>query len=207
MDIPGPLLTEARINTWLALHGFEENGDQTSLCRDRAAHRPSGSTGATAPKRAWVRDHSILLTWNGDWGIFTQRISHTGSPDDVAARLREHPDMQELLADFRQFLKERQETLNVPVQYAFSFEVSPERLLQQEVRVHTHLVLMHRTHQRRRDRFGGITIRRQEDFSFRGCPPVLSTASASRIHVRASWGMSFFTSWCRRSEAFLWRAP
>ena len=25
VDIPGPLLTEARINTWLALHGFEED--------------------------------------------------------------------------------------------------------------------------------------------------------------------------------------
>jgi len=132
------------------------------------------------------------MTWNGDWGIFTEKISCTGGPDVVVGRVREHPDMQVLITEFRRFVLDQQERLNVPVHWAFAFEVSGQALDEQSVRVHLHLVLMHRTHQRGKTRVSGITIPHQTDFAFRGCPPVLSTAAASRIHTRASWGMAFF---------------
>ena len=193
VNIQGHVLSSDRIDQWLALHGYDPAGAQMPQHPSRPAHRPSGKSSPAneGSSKPWVKDHCCLMTWNGDWGIFTQKISCSGGPDVVARRLREHPDMQSLITDFRRFVHGREEVLNVPVHWAFAFEVSGQALAEQSVRVHLHLVLMHRTHQRKSHAYG-LIIPRQTDFDFRGCLPVLSTAAASRIHSRASWGMAFF---------------
>ena len=192
VDMQGPLLSSERVDLWLALHGYDLPELQMPQHPSRPAHRPPGRSQDRRSTKAWVKDHCVLMTWNGDWGIFTEKISCSGGPDVVARRVREHPDMQVLITDFRRFLMSRQEVLNVPVHWAFAFEVSGQALAKRCVRVHLHLVLMHRTHQLGKIRASGFTIPRQTDFAFRGCPPVLSTAAASCFHARANWGMAFF---------------
>ena len=131
-----------------------------------------------------------MLTWNGDWGVFTGKVSAAGTPDEVAARVREHADMKALLVDFRQFVRRQVEQLNVSVQWAFACEVSPSVLLSEgSVRVHTHLVLVQDGGNRMR---GAIVIETPDDFSFRGCRPHFSSSVASRVHTRANTGMSLF---------------
>ena len=97
--------------------------------------------------------------------------------------------MQALLTDFRAFLRSQVEQLNVGVQWAFAFEVSPSVLSEQVVRVHTHLVLVVDGNGRRRT---PIYVSSPEVFAFRGCLPHLSTSVSARVHTRANLGMSLF---------------
>ena len=185
---PGALVTQDRIALWLALHGGPDGTGQAFQYRGRRVGRPVSTV--AGPTRAWLRERLIMLTWNGDWGVFTGKVSAAGTPDEVAARVREHADMKALLVDFRQFVRRQVEQLNVSVQWAFACEVSPSVLLSEgSVRVHTHLVLIQDGGNRMR---GAIVIETPDDFSFRGCRPHFSSSVASRVHTRANTGMSLF---------------
>ena len=190
VEAPGRLMAEERVTLWLALHGGPDGGGESGAIDSRPVGRPAG--GRSQDVSAWVRDSVVLLTWNGDWGVFTGRVSAEGSPDAVAARISGHPDMQALVADFRSFVKLQCEKMPMPVHWAFAFEVSPSMLEEQTVRVHTHLVLLPAGVGRRRGQSRVIVIGSANEFVFRGCRPHQSDAVMTTVHTRANRGMSLF---------------
>lgn len=183
-DVPGALVSEERTAAWLRLASTAEPLARGGGVPSRAAGRPSLGN-VTAQNSKWLRESSVLLTWNGDWGVFTGAVESAGTADDVAARLMKHPRMIALRTEFEEFLAGRVSGNRVTMHWAFCFEVSPQSLAEGVVRAHVHASLFSIAGKRR-----PIIIERQSDYSFQGCLPVLSGMAALRAHARANQNLA-----------------
>ena len=186
-DAPGALVSEERMAAWLRLADAAEPLARIGGAQRPGAGRPSiGSfPGQQSPR--WLRESSALLTWNGDWGVFTSDVDAGGTPDDVAERLRTHPRSLALRSSFEKFLAGKVSAFRMRMQWAFCFEVSPQSLAGGVVRVHVHAMLFSIGGKRR-----PFTIERASDLSFQGCAPMLSGMVALRAHARANQNLGLF---------------
>ena len=183
---PGVLVTQKRMALWLVLREGPDADRPAFMYRAGKLGRPCGSRSLA---HAWLREKVVMLTWNGEWGVFTGKVAAHGGVDAVAARVREHADMKALLKEFGAFVRRQVGQIRGAVHWALAFDVSPSVLSDQIVRVDTYLVLVRAGGRKGQ---GTIVIQSPELFTFRGCRPNVASSVASRVSTRTNNGMSLF---------------
>ena len=129
-----------------------------------------GSEGGEA---RWVQSKSILLTWNGDWGVVqVPDDADLSTVDDVVSYVREQSSMMKLWQRFLDCIKAEAENQFCKL-YACSFELCTQTWQDsRQVRVHGHAFLF------RPD--AKMQIRRPDAFKFLGSLPYKSHEQRSQ---------------------------
>lgn len=99
----------------------------------------SGCFEVNRDDRKYLKTKSLLLTYQGNWGVLDFKPPEGVSVDDLAVLLQERPEVQSLQKDAEELLKNLQEHRCIS-HWAFSVELCVKTWLATgEVRVHIHV--------------------------------------------------------------------
>ena len=152
--------------------------------------RPRGA--ATKKETRMLEAFSVMLTYNGDWGLMDIEVGARPQPvdekkdldfvDNLSANLRCHPNLIDLWADFVCLVKNFQARYHADT-WAASFEISTQTLFEEnQLRVHGHMFL---------NASSKIRVRSAEALAFKGVKPhrasdMFFSASRSRAGSRGA---------------------
>ena len=146
-----------------------------------------GDSGAAGPPEA--QDHrpgkgnfkSVLLTYNGDWGLFSKQSHVPNRMEDMVEWLQGDPKIEEVLKDRVAWCSE-QTALHRIRHWVLSLEISPESLASEKhVRVHLHIWLLL-----------GSAGCQLEGLQFRGSKPHVNVEYSMVHAVRSRAGQAHF---------------
>jgi hypothetical protein len=110
-----------------------------------------------------LRVSTVLLTWQGSWGVFELPPQLAGTVPAVVAHLLESPAAMEQWRDFEGLIREWTQRHNVH-SWACSMELCTRTLRDSGVaRIHAHLFFHNR---------GKVVCRLADEMTFRDCRPV-----------------------------------
>lgn len=141
----------------------------------------AGPAGLGDSQTAKAHHKSMLLTYNGDWGLFPRQEHTSSRMEDVVAWLRDEARIEELVDDRVTWCLEEVRLHRIR-EWALSVEVSPETLGGQEpIRVHIHVWLLLGS--------AGCEVDRMH---FRGSKPYINTEYSLRNGVRSRASQGHF---------------
>ena len=96
---------------------------------------------APSPKR--VQTRSLMLTYNGSWGLFTDLFRGRSEPfalkvEDILPVLKTHPEVEQLCASAIEHVVQMAKSYGAQG-HALSLEICPNTLVSGDVRVHLHV--------------------------------------------------------------------
>lgn len=171
------LTMEARLKCVEAWAAYDKSNDEVkswalNYFRQRCEAEPVAGK--------FIDSRSVLLTYNGSWGLVPNRqIPEGASVEEVCQQLRSRADVQDLFRDLEISCSRWKEELNT-ASVTYSLELCPRTWKEEGViRMHCHV---HHRHPAR------VRVNKASQLLYRGCLPHKCDAFMGQARVRKSCG-------------------